>query len=42
MQYPIPRYAPCSAAAQDAAVREWQIATGLIDPNEKAKKKGKR
>ncbi|KAF8381752.1 gfm-1 [Pristionchus pacificus] len=36
------RYAPCSAAAQDAAVREWQIATGLIDPNEKAKKKGKR
>ncbi|GMR34033.1 hypothetical protein PMAYCL1PPCAC_04228, partial [Pristionchus mayeri] len=34
------RYAPCTATAQDVVVREWKIANGLIDPNEKAKKKG--
>uniref|UniRef100_A0A0N4YPP5 EFG_C domain-containing protein n=1 Tax=Nippostrongylus brasiliensis TaxID=27835 RepID=A0A0N4YPP5_NIPBR len=36
------RYAPTAQEAQDAVIREWQIAHGLIDPNADKNNKKKR
>ncbi|VDN58455.1 unnamed protein product, partial [Dracunculus medinensis] len=35
------RYSPTTAEGQEKIIREWKILNGLIDPSEKAKKKGR-